>query len=86
VLFAPVLHGLSHELGNRALVAGARSLELPEAGGVDVQRLDGQMNLAVEAPPRIVVQAPGGLGQCARRLENAVSSVGAAEHLAGRLA
>ena len=55
-------------------------LHLPEAGGVDVQRLDRDEDLVVVEAGGIVVEAPRGLRQGAGRIEDAVGTVAISGH------
>ena len=58
----------------------AAVIHLAKARGVDVERLDRQVDLALEATCDIVVEPPRRLRERPRGLEDAVASQGIAEH------
>ena len=73
VLLAPRIDGLADELADRVAAAGlapARCgrFHLSKARGIDVERLDGEVNLAVEAACGVVVEPPRRLRQAPREV------------------
>jgi hypothetical protein len=80
VLLAPLPHRLQNEGRDTLAVLAAGGHHLLKARGVDVERLDGEVNLVIEAPCSVVVETPGGLRKRARRFQHAMTAEGIAEH------